>query len=219
MRSLILALWLGLGLAVAGPLAESSAKVANLEFSGQGFASSSGFFADAPALSWNGNITLDLDATDDDPADGVGSYTSTLSNFEFNLPLLGVNFSSTAPEQVTEVIVDGNTRTLNLAAINLDEGIELASSFTLTDLGSIFTPIDDTLPQTELDFGAFDEVAFSLAFADTSGATPAPLGGFVVTPDTASLELVETPLPAGVALLGTALLTLRVLHGRRRRTA
>ena len=219
MRSLILAPWLGLGLAVAGPLAESSAKVANLEFSGQGFASSSGFFADAPALSWNGNITLDLDATDDDPADGVGSYTSTLSNFEFNLPLLGVNFSSTAPEQVTEVIVDGNTRTLNLAAINLDEGIELASSFTLTDLGSIFTPIDDTLPQTELDFGAFDEVAFSLAFADTGGATPAPLGGFLVTPDAASLELVEAPLPTGVALLGTALVTLRIMYGRRRRTA
>jgi hypothetical protein len=219
MRSLILAPWLGLSLAVAGPLAESSAKVANLEFSGQGFASSSGLFADAPALSWNGSITLDLDATDDDPADGVGSYTSAVSNFEFSLPLLGVNFSSTAPEQVTEVVVDGNTRTLNLAAVNLDEGIELASSFTLTDLGSIFTPIDDTLPQTELDFGAFDELSFSLAFADAGGATPAPLGGFLVTPDTASLELVETPLPAGIALLGTALVTLRVLNGRRRRSA
>jgi hypothetical protein len=219
MRSLILAPWLGLGLAVAGPLAESSAKVANLEFSGQGFASSSGFFADAPALSWNGSITLDLDATDDDPTDGVGSYTSTVSNFEFSLPLLGVNFSSAAPEQVTEVVVDGNSRTLNLAAVNLDEGIELASSFTLTDLGSIFTPIDDTLPQTELDFGAFDEISFSLAFADAGGATPVPLGGFLVTPDTASLELVETPLPTGVALLGTALVTLGVLSGRRRRSA
>lgn len=219
MRNTLVAPVLGVAVALAAPLADATAKVANIEFSGEGFDASSGFFAGAPALAWNGSVTLDLDATDEDPSDLLGVYTSTISNLQFSLPQLGVDFSSTAPEQTTQIAVDGNTRTLSLEAVNVDAGVELASNFTLSDLGSVFTPIDDTLPQTEIDFGAFDELSFSLAFADTSTATPTALGDLLVTPDFATLELVETPVPASFALFGTAVAAIGFWRSRCRRAA
>ena len=218
MRTMLVAPVLGLGVALAAPFADASAKIANIEFSGEGFDASTGFFAGAPALAWNGSVTLDLGATDGDPSDQLGVYTSTISNLEFRLPQLGVNFSSTAPEQITQVTVTGNTRTLSLDTVNVDEDVELASNFTLTDLGSVFTAVDDTLPQTEIDFSAFDELAFSLAFADTSTATPTPLGDLLVTPNFATLEIVETPLPASFALFGTAVAAVGLWRSRCKRT-
>ena len=219
MRNMLVAPVLGLGVALAAPFADASAKIANIEFSGEGFDASTGFFAGAPALAWNGSVTLDLGATDGDPSDQLGVYTSTISNLEFRLPQLGVNFSSTAPEQITQVTVTGNTRTLSLDSVNVDEDVELASNFTLTDLGSVFTAVDDTLPQTEIEFSAFDELAFSLAFADTSSPTPTPLGDLLVTPSFATLEIVETPLPASFALFGTAVAAVGLWRSRCRRMA
>mgnify|MGYP006288161563 CR=1 FL=1 len=203
-----------LAFALLAPLGAASAKVANIEFSGQGFAESGGFFAGAPALSWTGRVTLDLAAEDEDDEPGRGLFTSSVSNLEFSLPALGVNFTSAAPQRITEIQVAGNGRTLALEAVNIDSGIEAASAFTLTDLGSIFTPIDDTLPQTELAFGAFDELAFSLAFADATGAEPVALGNLLVTPDTASLEIVTTPLPAALGFFGAGLALLGILWKR-----
>jgi hypothetical protein len=196
-----------LPMAVAAALAlganQASAKVAEISFSGVGFTDATGLFATLPGLSWNGMVTLGLDATDDDPAADIGVYPSAVHSVSFTLPLLGLSFGSPEAEPVVEIAVSGNSRTLGLGTASADGDLGLTALFELTDLGSVFAPVTDALPQSLADFRDFDTLAFSLGFANL--ATGTDLGGFSVSPLFATLDVVETPLPGAFGLLAAGL--------------